>query len=471
VHPTVVGPDTLIGGRYRLLRQRADRPGSALWRAVDEVLERPVAVRVVPLRDAAAGKALNAAVARASRVADARAVRVLDAGIEEHEDGRIGWVVSEWVEAPTLAAVLRDGPLTPAEAAGVVCEVAQTLVAANLGGAAHGHLTPGDVLLQPDGAVRVADIEIAAAVAGEQPDDPQAGDARALGSLLYAALTGSWPDAAAHGLPAAPRADHRLCTPRQVRAGVPSPLDALTVRALSGGFDSPAALAAALESQPRRAYGVAPEPPAEPGEPSRLRIWAVRALPFLGLVVIGVGGWLLGSALGRVPSTGTRVPSFPTPSASGSGSTALHLLWSKPPTVTSFDPQGDGTEGPDQVGFAVDADPSSAWETDRYRGSGRFGNLKDGVGIVIDLGSSQTVRQAQIALTRPDADLELRVSDTPATDLASYRVVATATQTKQLVVLKPQTPTSGRYWLVWLTRLPPDGGGFREGIAEVGLYG
>lgn len=469
--PTVVGPDTLVGARYRLLRQRAARQGSTLWRAVDEVLERPVAVRVVPLNSAEAAERLSAAVARASRVADPRAVRVLDAGTEQRDGALVGWVVTEWVEAPTLAALLRDGPLDPAEAAGVVWEVAEALAAAHASGASHGHLSPGDVLLPPDGAVRVADIEVGAALADETPSDPEAEDARALGRLLYAGLTACWPDAATHGLPAGPRADRRLCSPRQVRAGVPAPLDALTIRALTGGYASPAAVAIALEGQPRRTYAAEPEVPPGPAEPSRLRVVAVRTVPVVAVVVVGLLGWVLGSALGRVPGTGTRVPTFPAPSGSGATGAAPPLLWTNPPAVRSFDPEGDGTENPDQVGLAVDSDPTSAWETDRYQRNGHFGNLKSGVGLIVDLGSARTVRQARVALTRPGADLELRVSDTNAADLASYRVVATATNTGQLAVLQPATPTTGRYWLLWITRLPPDGGGFREGVAELGLYG
>jgi hypothetical protein len=66
-------------------------------------------------------------------------------------------------------------------------------------------------------------------------------DTRALACMLYALLTGYWPGQNATALPAAPLYKGRICTPRQVRAGVPALLDAITYRALRGEApDAPA---------------------------------------------------------------------------------------------------------------------------------------------------------------------------------------------------------------------------------------
>ena len=78
-------------------------------------------------------------------------------------------------------------------------------------------------------------------------------DTRALARILYALLTGFWPGEEATALPPAPRYKGRVCTPRQVRAGVPALLDAITYQALRGQAPdaparplTPAALAMAL---------------------------------------------------------------------------------------------------------------------------------------------------------------------------------------------------------------------------------
>jgi hypothetical protein len=66
------------------------------------------------------------------------------------------------------------------------------------------------------------------------PTDPAALDAAGIGAVLYAALTARWPLEAATALPAAPYVDGHLCSPRQVRAGVPADLDDIACRALAG---------------------------------------------------------------------------------------------------------------------------------------------------------------------------------------------------------------------------------------------
>jgi putative peptidoglycan lipid II flippase len=83
--------------------------------------------------------------------------------------------------------------------------------------------------------------------------------------MLYALLTGYWPGAEATGqytaLPLAPRHKGRVCTPRQVRGGVPAILDAITYRALRGQAadaplraQTPAGLAMALRMVQRPSY-------------------------------------------------------------------------------------------------------------------------------------------------------------------------------------------------------------------------
>jgi hypothetical protein len=87
--------------------------------------------------------------------------------------------------------------------------------------------------------------------------------------MLYALLTGCWPGEEATALTPAPRHRGRVYTPRQVRAGVPGVLDAITCHALqlappgaSRSLLTPAGLAAALNSVQRPSYR--PFDPAEP---------------------------------------------------------------------------------------------------------------------------------------------------------------------------------------------------------------
>ena len=69
-----------LDDRYCLVEDLRSSSGATLWRATDEVLGRPVAVRIVTGQTRAQYKAITAAVTRAGQVPDARWVRVLDVG-------------------------------------------------------------------------------------------------------------------------------------------------------------------------------------------------------------------------------------------------------------------------------------------------------------------------------------------------------------------------------------------------------
>ena len=79
--------------------------------------------------------------------------------------------------------------------------------------------------------------------------------------MLYALLTGYWPGDEPTALPPAPRHKGRVCTPRQIRAGVPALLDAVAYRGLQGEAadaplrpQSPAGMAMALRMVQRPSY-------------------------------------------------------------------------------------------------------------------------------------------------------------------------------------------------------------------------
>ena len=131
-----------------------------------------------------------------------------------------------------------------------------------------------------------------------------------------------------------------------------------------------------------------------------------------------------------------------------------------------FDPQGDGNpDHPDEVPLSFDGNPSTAWSTVTYRGSAAFGNLKDGIGLLYDLGSEQTLAGLDVTGTA-GATAEVRVGDRPDGDLDSYRVVARG-ELGDSADLSFDEPVATRYVLLWLTGLAPSDGGFSAEVAEV----
>jgi hypothetical protein len=234
-----------VGGRFRLDDRAGELSATSLWKGTDELLRRPVAVYLVPpSRPVAVG--VVAAVRAAARVSDPRLARVYDA---DFSAGR-PYVVTEWAPGEHVDDLLLAGPLSPALAAAIIADAADALAVAHDAGLAHLCLVPRS-LRWGAGGVKVTGLGIEAGLAGAVAGDPAGADTQALARIMYALLTGYWPGAEATRLPPAPRHRGRLCAPRQVRAGIPGILSAITVRALQpepgdAGLATPAHLAREL---------------------------------------------------------------------------------------------------------------------------------------------------------------------------------------------------------------------------------
>jgi len=242
--------ESVLDRRYRLIGVLSSRGPVTLWRGDDTVLTRPVAVRVVehvdddPARREAAQSLLQAAVT-SGRLVHPGAASTYDATVTDTENGQVSYVITEWVDGRTLGQLAEEGPLRPEQAAAVVLGAARVIAAAHERGLRHGGLRPGDVIVSSHGTVKVIDLEVGAVLAGidgtapadapQDADAAAAADIRALGGLLYAALTGYWPLAGDTGLRAAPYGTYgRLQSPRQLNHEVPRDLDGITMAALSG---------------------------------------------------------------------------------------------------------------------------------------------------------------------------------------------------------------------------------------------
>lgn len=486
--PNAVEPGTRLVDRYRLEEPLGEAGGTSYWRAHDELLDRPVGLCL--LRDDAdgAGDILSAA-RRAAGLSDARFLRVLDAS---QIDGVV-YVVTEWITASSLADLLADGPLPPAEARSMTAEIADALAAAHRQGLAHLCLQPEHVLRTPHGQVKVAGLAVDAAVRGVRADSPEEAarrDARGCGALLYAALTARWPGEETTRLAAAPRDNGELCTPRQVRAGIPDDLDDVTCRSLGvrdhAPFDSPSALAASLAAAHVTArIPVVEDPvpvsaPADPSYPTpylaayddesrRGRGVATRAAWALVVLVlvfgVGLAGWQLLMAALDDPKGNAR------PKGTGGTSTTNGSRPVKVIDVTGFDPQGDGEENSDRAARVLDGDTGTVWTTKTYFDQFGPGGLKEGVGLLLDLGERRSVTSVAVALEGQGTDVELRAADDRGDRATDYSVVAQATGKSGLVELRPDQPVSTRYLLVWLTKLPQDGADYRGAISEIGVRG
>ena len=222
-----VGPGTILGGRYSLLRRLTQGRDLERWSAHDTTLERQVALTIVDADHPNRAGVLDAA-RRAAGVEDARLVRILDVGTQ---DGNSYFVEEGMDGAESLAAILLRGALPAEEARRIVGEVASGLETARHRGLHHLRLTPHRVLRTPDGAIKVSGVAVAAAIEDAQEPDPAAAsrrDAVCVVAVAYAALTSRWPlDEQVSGIQPAPRVVGGVAAPSEIATGVPGDLDAL----------------------------------------------------------------------------------------------------------------------------------------------------------------------------------------------------------------------------------------------------
>lgn len=246
----------LLDGRYRLTGLLARGGMATVYRALDERLERPVAVKVMHrgLADDPDFVARFTREARsAARLSAPEVVAVYDQGRDEQTGA--AYLVMEHVEGRDLRALLRDrGVLSPARALSLLEPVLRALAAAHRAGIVHRDVKPENVLLGDDGRVKVADFGLARAVQTSEltsttglligtvaylaPEQIERGtaDARtdvyAAGVVLWEALTGAPPYAADTPMQVAYRHVHEdVPAPSTVVGGIPPALDDLVVRA------------------------------------------------------------------------------------------------------------------------------------------------------------------------------------------------------------------------------------------------
>ena len=303
----------LLAGRYRLTEPIADGAGGTYWLAQDEKLARTVGVLLLERGHPEAERVLAAARAGAE-TADPRLLRVLDAAVS----GGRTYVVSEWVRGTDLAALVSSGPLDPRDAAELVREAAAGLASAHAAGRSHQRLTPRALMRGEDGQAVVVGVGLDIALQGGGTDDPAEAarlDTRGLGGLLFAALTGRWPQAvleregaspdAARGLPASPAGGPDDASPARLVADVGPELDALVRRALGEhvrphlpAFTHPAEIAQELAHARvvlHQAADVLPDRPRASGREVR-RTAALAGAWAAGLALLGWLGWSLATA-------------------------------------------------------------------------------------------------------------------------------------------------------------------------------
>lgn len=203
-----------LGGRYKLLNELGSGGMAVVWRARDEVLGRPVAVKLLASRyssDPQSRARIRDEARAAANLSHPNIAQVYDYG--EADEGGVPrpYVVMELVNGPTLQQRMASGPLPPRTVFRICGEVAAALAAAHAEGLVHRDIKMANIMVTPAGA-KVVDFGIAAAVGPVAPEEMLVGtpaylaperltggavlaasDVYALGVLLYRLLADESP--------------------------------------------------------------------------------------------------------------------------------------------------------------------------------------------------------------------------------------------------------------------------------------
>ena len=135
-----------------------------------------------------------------------------------------------------------------------------------------------------------------------------------------------------------------------------------------------------------------------------------------------------------------------------------------------------GDENDDLAGYAIDGNPSTAWQTQDYYANPVFSGLKTGTGLILDMGRPVRLRSVTVTFgPAPGAGVSIEVGnhDTrAAATLSTFTTVARAQDIGGTYTFTCTGPARGRYVLIWFTKLAPAGsGGFQAQIFNVVVRG
>jgi eukaryotic-like serine/threonine-protein kinase len=498
---------TVIGGRYRLDAEIGRGGMSTVYRAFDTVLERPVAIKLMHREIATDSDQLERFRREARSVAQLNhphVVTVIDAGEEPPDDsepdGATGrpYIVLEYIDGETLKHLIRrEGQLEIPQAIAYAIEIARALGAAHERQIVHRDVKPHNVLISEEGGAKITDFGIARTLTEEgltmagrvlgttdyvspeqalgQPVTGQS-DLYSLGVVLFEMLTGDVPFHGSSPVAVAMKhvredvPDVQALRP-EISAATAAAVDRAVSKDLGRRYPDAASMAAELEevlaieaSRSGQATGeVTTVLRTLPGRTRRRLPWRMRhpaRWVVLLALVVAIVAIVLVVAAGRTHK-GTGVsPGI----ASHAGLVPVQLSQT---AAHDYNPFGTGPENRDQVENVVDSDPNTTWSTEQYYD----GTLKKagGVGLGIYLDASPGVLARAVEIQTPTPGFAVQIYAANHLEAAQEYGSSTPLSTRGWhgplgasahVHSSERIPLSlsgvrYRYYLVWLTTLPP----------------
>jgi eukaryotic-like serine/threonine-protein kinase len=491
---TVIG--TRLNGRYRVEDRIGSGGMSTVYRAFDETLERIVAIKILHGHisdDEPSLERFRREARTVAQLSHPHVVMVIDAG----EDEGHPYIVFEHVRGETLKdRIKREGPLPVAEAVAYAIEIGRGLQAAHERSLVHRDVKPQNVLIDDEGRAKITDFGIALGLETNQltgagkvigttdyvsPEQAMGqevtgqSDVYSLGIVLYEMLTGKVPFSGDSHVSVAMKHIHEgLPDVRRMRPEVSAALASLVERATAkdqrARYASMADFVRDLEEvlayESARSGGATGEATAILSQLPAAGRQTRRRRILLALVYVSIAAAV--AILAALLINGEDQQSEPP----GPGNLSAIKLGER--DGTAYDPTpGDGTERTEAVPLALDGDPTTAWETERYD-TPDFGNIKKGVGLYLDAGRPIVARGIRLVTPKDGWDVRFYVARDEVPDsLGGWTLVGTGTMDATRKTFGLDTASKpARYYLVWITSLTEGAtGGSSAAISEVRLLG
>ncbi|HCG99422.1 MAG TPA: hypothetical protein DE036_06430 [Actinobacteria bacterium] len=487
----------VIKGRYKIDKPIGRGGMATVYRAFDMVLNRPVAVKILHVRftnNAHFVERFKREAHSAASLIHRNIATIYDTG---YTDG-IYFIVMEYIHGKTLKELIDEhAPFSATTIADIARQVVDALAHAHSKGIIHRDIKPQNIMITADKIVKVSDFGIARALAmpGLTQNGRVLGTARyispeqargkpadhrsdlySLGVILYEMATGEPPFAGTSAVEIAGK--HVAEFPKHVREVNPEIpivleviIDKLMRKEPSDRYKSAEALLADLEywdSKETRDLMRAAIPKrldrarARRAKRTRLTAFAKTLIVFgaLSFVLIGYYG-----VSDEHPAAVEKEPSVTVPSVGETRVETERIETLIPVEVVDYDPGGNGDENPSLVARIIDGDDATGWTTESYR-TANFGKLKDGTGVYIDFGKRVEMKEMTIVSSGGWSGA-VKASD----DVLDWMTVKEIEGAQQELSVK-MDDTYHRYYLIWITDLPPvEQGKYRGGIFEVRARG
>ena len=512
-HP--IHPDTPIltgrklSGRYVLKTPTFMGKTIQVWEADDLVLTRKVAIKLTHphlIYESAFIREFRTRARTTAQLNHPSIVTIYDTTGDEEMEA----IVMELVEGMTLRSYIDEiGTMSPTKAMDIVSQVVDALQHAHQQGIIHGDLNPENIFLCSEQKVKVSGFGLSTAekvlretstefyedpspylspeqLDGENPNEQS--DIYALGLIITELISGMTPKIINES-----SSEELKTAIEQAPVEIPNAFVEALRQAIDqepkGRFTSPISFRSTMNPEIPQENGKNKTMDFRPRTRQRDFNQVITALLTIGIVFTFIFGIIYAAGLdgdlfgndspeasestesieektgaeqvaseseeeekeeeGTTEEGTTEEPTNPTPQA-----VVPSPIFEETPIVAAedFDPLGDGVEHPELLSNLFDNDSSTAWKTETY-GHRLLGFLKPGVGVVVQLEKSISLRNIEIETAAIGWSGEIYVSDTIGASLEAWGDPVASIEASSGTAEVNLSGNSGQMILLWITDL------------------